>query len=56
MASKLRKVPHRILIQRKVKNQPFVNIELKFVNIELKFVNIELKFGMETKFGPEFKK
>ena len=38
-ATKLQKVPHRILLQRKVKNQPIVKI-------------FELKFGIETKFVP----
>ena len=36
METKLQKVPHRISLQRKVKNQPYV----------------KPKFGIETKFGP----
>ena len=38
MATKLQKVPHRIWLHRKVKNQPFVEI-------------LELKFGIGTTFG-----
>ena len=43
MATKLRKVPRRIWLQGKVKNQPFIKI-------------FELKFGIETYYGPLSKK